>query len=116
MNEMVTTNVLAKQGVTAVGGIAGGLGLMILGGLPSIIGIIAGAVIGIIGLGAMGSKDPVDKKVGFITAGAGALTVLAKLPILTGLASGMLGLASIGLLGMGIFNAFKFFRGLKSRA
>jgi len=116
MNDIVPTNVLAKQGVAAVGGIAGGIGLMILGGLPSLFGIIAGGVVGIIGLGAMGSRDPADKKAGLVALVAGGLTVLSKIGIFSGLASGFLGIATVGLIGMGVWNAFKFFKGLKSRA
>lgn len=116
MNDIVPTNVLAKQGVAAVGGIAGGIGLMILGGLPSLFGIIAGAVVGIIGLGAMGSPDPADKRAGIIALVAGGLTVLSKVGIFSGFASGLLGIATAGLIGMGVWNAFKFFKGLKSRA
>lgn len=116
MNDMVPTNVLAKQGVAAVGGIAGGIGLLILGGLPSLVGIIAGAVVGLIGLGAMGSRDPTDKRSGLIALVAGGLTVLSKIGIFSGLASTFMGVATVGLIGMGAWNAFKFFKGLKSRA
>jgi hypothetical protein len=116
MNDIVPTNVLAKQGVAAVAGIAGGIGLMILGGLPSLFGIIAGGVVGLIGLGAMGSHDPADKRAGLIALAAGGLTVLSKIGIFSGLASSFLGLATVGLIGMGAWNAFKFFKGLKSRA
>lgn len=116
MNDMVPTNVLAKQGVAAVGGVAGGLGLLILGGLPSIFGIVAGAAVGLIGLGALGSRDPADKRAGMIAAAAGGLTVLSKIGIFAGLASSFLGIATVGLLGMGVWNAFKFYKGLKSRA
>lgn len=116
MNDIVPTNVLAKQGVAAVGGIAGGLGLMVLGSLPWIFGIAAGGVVAIVGLSALSSHEAADKRVGVLVTGAGALAILSKLPFLGGIAGGLLGLGTIGLLGMGIWNAWKFMKGLKSRA
>jgi hypothetical protein len=116
MNDIVPTNVLAKQGVTAVGGIAGGIGLMVLGGLPWIFGIVAGGVIAVVGLSALSSRDPADKRIGGLVTVAGGLAILSKLPILGGIAGGLLGLGTVGLLGMGLWNAWKFMKGLKSRA
>ncbi|HOM23587.1 hypothetical protein [Treponema sp. J25] len=116
MNDIVPTRELAKDGVAAIGGIAGGIGLLILGSLPSIFGIVAGGVVGLIGLGAMGSSDPSDKRAGLVALLAGGLTVLSKVGIFAGLANGFLGLATVGLLGMGIWKAIKFYKGLKSRA
>ncbi|GAB1481588.1 hypothetical protein MASR2M78_04030 [Treponema sp.] len=116
MNDLVPTNVLAKQGVAAVGGLAGGLGLLILGALPSVFGIVAGVVIGLIGLGALSSKEPADKVAGGIAAAAGGLAVLSKIGFLGGIASSLLGIATVGLLGLGAWNGFKFLKGLKSRA
>lgn len=116
MNDMVPTSVLAKHGVAAVGGIAGGIGLVILGGLPSLIGVVAGAVVGLVGVGALSSHDPADKRAGVIAATAGGLTVLSKIGLFSHLAGTFLGIATVGLLGLGIWNAFKFVRGLKSRS
>jgi hypothetical protein len=111
------TNVLAKQGVAAVGGIAGGVLLLVLGVIPfKIVGIAAGAVVGVIGLGAFFSKDPEDKKPGIITAAAGGLTILSRLGIFGKLAGGLLVLGTIGLFAVGIWNGLKFLRGLKSRS
>ncbi len=116
MNEIVPTSVLAKQGVSAIAGIAGGVGLLVLGGLPSIFGIVAGAVVGLIGFGALASPDAADKRAGVIVAAAGGLTVLAKIGLFAGLANTFLGIATVGLLGMGVWNGVKFMMGLKSRA
>jgi hypothetical protein len=107
---------LSKKGVTAVGGIAGGIGLFILGGLGAVAGIIAGAVVGVAGLCGLASKDPADRKAGAVIFGAGALTVLAKLPILGLLAKPALALGAIVLLGVGIWNGVKFLKGLKARS
>jgi hypothetical protein len=117
MNEMVPTRTLAKQGVSAVGGIAGGLGLWILSGLSNIpvIGLVVGGIVTVVGLGALSSRESADKKAGMVITGAGALTVLSNIGIFAGLASGLMGFAIIGLLGMGAFNAWKFIKGLKTR-
>jgi len=107
---------LARQGVTAIAGVAGGIGLVILGGLPSIFGIVAGAVVGLIGVGALSSKDPADKRAGVVAVAAGGLAILSKVGIFAGLANGFLGIATVGLLAMGVWNGVKFMMGLKSRA
>lgn len=121
MNDMVPSRTLAKYGVAAVGGIAGGIGLMVLNlltGLP-ILGLIAGGVVTVIGLGAMASPAAEDKRAGLITTAAGGLTVLSHVSILgpiAGLAGSLVNVGIIGLLGMGVWNAYKFIKGLKSRA
>jgi hypothetical protein len=109
------TNVLAKQGVVAIGGIAGGIGLFIMGALPPIVGIIAGAAVGVVGIGALLSKDREDRKPGLIVTAAGGLSILSKIGIIRPLAGTLLGIGAIGLLGLGIWNGIKFLKGLKSR-
>ncbi|MDR0402377.1 MAG: hypothetical protein LBH35_02180 [Treponema sp.] len=116
MNDMVPVNEVAKRGVIAVGGIAGGVILLVLGSLPVVVGIIAGAVIGVVGVAALSSKDPGDKLPGFIAAAAGVLAIVARLPILRGPAKFVLGAGAAALFAMGIWNAVKFFRGMKSRS
>jgi hypothetical protein len=110
------TNVLAKQGITAVGGIVGGLLLIIMRMLPPFIGVVAGVVIGVIGVGGVLSKDPEDRKPGLLAAAAGALSVLARIGIIRPLAGTLLGISALGLLAMGIWNGVKFFKGLKDRS
>jgi hypothetical protein len=112
------TNVLAKQGVTAVGCLAGGAALLIVGALPSIIGIVAGAVIGIIGVSALMSKDPGDKMPGTILTAAGALKIVSRvgLAAIRPLAGTLLGISAVGLLVLGVLNGVKFLKGLKSRS
>lgn len=121
MNDIVPTRTLAKRGVAAVAGIGGGIALMILNALTGIpvIGLVAGGVVTVIGLGAMASHAPEDKRAGLIATAAGGLTVLSHLRFLgpiAGLAGSLVNVGVIGLLGMGIWNAYKFFKGLKSRA
>jgi hypothetical protein len=112
------TNVLAKQGITAVGGIVSGVALMIMRALPSFIGIIAGLVVGVIGIGGILSKDPDDRKPGILAAAAGALSILARIgmPSFRALAGTLLGISALGLLAMGIWNGIKFIKGLKGRS
>jgi hypothetical protein len=107
---------LAKQGMTAVGGIAGGVALLIMSALPPIVGIIVGVVVGIVGIGGILSKDPDDKKPGVLAAVAGGLSIFSKVGIVRPLAGTLLGIGAIGLLGLGIWNGVKFLRGLKSRS
>jgi hypothetical protein len=122
MNDLVSeptpTNVLTKQGVAAVGGIAGGVLLFIMRALPLPLGIIAGAVVALVGVGALLSKDPTDRKPGIIITAAGILAILARAPIppLRAFAGILLGIGAFGLFAMGIWKGFKFFKGLKSRS
>jgi hypothetical protein len=114
----VSANVLTKQGVAAVGGIVGGSLLFIIQALPLPLGIIAGAVVALIGAGALFSKDPEDRKPGVIITVAGVLAVLARAPIppLRSFAGLLLSIGAIGLLAMGIWKGIKFLKGLKSRS
>jgi hypothetical protein len=73
-------------------------------------------VVTVVGLSALSSREKADRSVGTIVTGAGALAILSKLPFLGGIAGGLLGLGTVGLLGMGLWNAWKFMKGLKSRA
>jgi hypothetical protein len=104
--------------VAAVGGIAGGVGLWILRLLSHIpvIGLAAGGLVTLVGVGAMSSRAPEDKRAGLVTTAAGGLTVLSNLGIFAGMAGGLMSLAILGLLGMGAWNTFKFMKGLKTRA
>jgi hypothetical protein len=116
-NEYTPTSVLAKQGVAAVGCLAGGLVLLIIGALPVVPTIIIGAIAAVVGLGApIFSKDREDKKVGLIVAATGALFILSTVPILGGLAGFCLGAATLGLFGLGIWKGIQFIKGLKARS
>ncbi|QQO07542.1 hypothetical protein [Breznakiella homolactica] len=113
--DYVPREVLARQGVTAVTGLIGGGALLIVKALPSVVGIVAGAVVGVVGIGALLSKDPGDRKAGLVITAAGALGILSKIPIFSGIAGGLLTVGVVGLLGIGIWNGIKFIRGLKAR-
>jgi hypothetical protein len=120
MNDIVPANEVAKRGVAAVGAIAGSILLFVLGALPLVVGIIAGAVVALAGFAVLSSKNPADKLPGLITAGAGILTLAARLPFVRALLGGAAGFllkaGAFALLGIGIWNLVKFLSGMKSRA
>lgn len=118
MGDLVPREKLVKQGMKGVGGVAGGIGALVLRGLTvagglSIPGLIIGGVVTVVGMAIGSSRE--DRTAGLITAGAGALTVLGSLPFLGGLGSGLLGLAGFGLLIGGGINLFKFLVNLRKR-
>ncbi|MDR2552975.1 MAG: hypothetical protein LBD31_07420 [Treponema sp.] len=116
MNDIISSGELTKRALRAAGGIAGGIVLTILGALPLVFAAAAGGILGILGIGALASKDPGDVFPGAVCLGAGILGILAKLPLLGGLAGKALVLGALALLGMGIWNGVKFILGLKSRS
>ena len=119
--EYTPTNVLAKQGVSAVAQIAGGVIILLMHVFSARIlplGIIFGLIIGGVGLSALFSKDPADKNPGLILTAAGILKLafhVGVFPIVKSLAGTLLTVSSLGLLAMGIFNGIRFLMGLKSR-
>lgn len=117
MSDLVPRKTLARQGVNAVGGVAGGVALFVLNAIASpatvIPGLIIGGVLTFAGLGVSRSKE--NKMAGLVMTGAGALTALASIPLIGGLGGMLLGFGGLGLLGFGIYNAFKFISGMKSR-
>jgi hypothetical protein len=115
-----STGTLAKQGVAAVGMIAGGVFLFIIEALARfrVVGLVMGVAAGIVGLSALLSKDPDDKKPGLIITAAGVLVILSKtgIPVLRSLAPTLLTIGAVGLLVMGIWKGIKFLMRLKSRS
>jgi hypothetical protein len=119
--EPVSTNVLAKQGVAAVAQIAGGLLILITHVFSARLmplGIVFGLIMGGLGLGAVLSKDPEDKKPGAILTVAGILKLtfhLGVIPAVKAAAGTLLTVSSLGLLAMGVWNGIRFLLGLKTR-
>ena len=119
--EIVPANVLTKQGVSAVAQIAGGVLLLLMHVFSArllTLGIIFGLIIGGVGLAALFSKDPEDRKPGGILTVAGVLKLafhVGVLPIVKSLAGTLLTISSLGLLAMGIWNGVRFLLGLKTR-
>ncbi|GHV04781.1 hypothetical protein FACS189485_10790 [Spirochaetia bacterium] len=117
---LVPARTLEKQGVAAIGNLAGGVFLFIMAALGTrlpIVGIIMGVVSGVVGLGAILSRDPADKKPGAVLIGGGALVILARVgaAFIRPLAGTLLSIGAFGLIAMGIVNGVKFLKGLKSR-
>ncbi|GHV68680.1 hypothetical protein AGMMS49928_08790 [Spirochaetia bacterium] len=116
---LVPANVLSKQGMRAVGGIVGGAALFVARILPWIVSVPLGIIAAVVGLSALRSRDRSDHLPGLIITATGALTVLAKLPavkFLWPVAGTLLGIGTVGLFALGIWNAVKFFIGLKRRS
>ncbi len=120
MNEIVPSDRLVRYGMTGISGTVVGVGLLFLSGFAgaglSIAGLVVGGGLTAFGLSASSkaaNKD--DRAGGMVTAGAGALTVVASLPLIGGLAGGLMSLAGFGLLGYGGYSLFKFIKGLRAR-
>ena len=115
-----STGALAKQGITAVGCIAGGVFLFILQAIARfrVTGLVVGAIACVVGIVSLMSKDPADRKPGAVITGAGFLVVLSKtgVPLLQAAAGTLLSVGAFGLLAIGVLNGVKFFRGLKKRS
>jgi hypothetical protein len=119
MNDIVPRREMVKLGLKGVGGVGGGLGLFLLkgiaamGGSLSIPGLIAGVLVTSAGMVVASSKE--DRQAGILTAGAGAITVIASLPLIGGLAGLLMSVAGIGLIAGGVYSLYKFWKGIKSR-
>jgi hypothetical protein len=113
MSDIEPRSQVTRSGVKGVGAVAGGAGLLVLAGIAAIpvIGIIAGAVIAVVGFALMTSRS--DRGAGVVAIVAGAATLLGA--IIPGL-RWLLWLPGIGLLGVGIWSLIRFFRGVKSRS
>jgi len=119
-NDIPSTSKLSKLGVSAVACTVGGAFLLVLTAIAGlkVIGLVAGAVVCLIGIGSLTSKDPADRKPGLIITAAGALAILSKsgIPGIAGLSGTLLTIGAVGLLALGIWNGIKFFFGLKKRS
>jgi len=119
-NDIPSTSKLSKLGVSAVACTAGGAFLLVLNAITRLpwIGLIAGGIVCLIGIGSLLSKDPTDRKPGLIIAAAGALAFLSKtrIPLIAPVSSTLLAIGAVGLLALGIWNGIKFFFGLKKRS
>jgi hypothetical protein len=115
-----STSTLSRQGLTAVACTAGGIFLFIMqrfAGMKAF-GFIVGGIACVLGVISMLSKDSADKKAGMVIGGAGILVLLSKigLPFISPLSGTLIGIGAVGLLALGVWNAIKFFKGLKKRS
>ena len=119
-DEIPSASTLSKLGITAIGYSAGGIFLFILQVVSRfrVFGLIAGAVVCLLGIGSLLSKDPADRKAGVIITAAGVLAILSKsgIPGITQVTGTLLAIGAVGLLALGIWNGIKFFIGLKKRS
>jgi hypothetical protein len=115
-----STPALARYGLTAVACLAGGVFLVVLQAVARlrVLGLIAGAVICVVGVVSLLSKESADKKAGAVITAAGALTLLSKIgiPPLQAAAGVLLTIGALGLLAIGVINGIRFFSGLKKRS
>lgn len=114
--EMLVKN--ATQGGFAIGG---GVALMIVHGIAGI--PVVGAVVGVAmllgGLMTRGkgkSKDDQLSSLALIGLGAvSTLSALTFIPVLSSLASGLMTVSAIGLIGFGAYKLWQYFKGMKAR-
>jgi hypothetical protein len=120
INNIPSTSILSKLGISAVGYTAGGIFLFLLNIFSRfrVFGLIIGGIVCLVGIGSLMSKDRADKKAGVLITAAGALTILSKagIPFLTAISGTLLSIGAVGLLVLGIINGIKFFIGLKKRS
>jgi hypothetical protein len=90
------------------------LALLFLSGLSGVAGWIIGGVLTVAGLGISTSKE--DRAAGFVTAGAGILTLISTiLPGVGPVASWLMRVGGIGLLLGGGFSIVRFILNLRKR-
>jgi hypothetical protein len=110
---------LSRIGVNAVLQLAGGVVLAVLNVLPLPVFIAAGAVITVLGVTGVTSRDKADQKIGLVLTISGAAAILAcvgAIPVLKAAGRTALFAGAAALIGLGIVNAFRFISGLKKRS
>jgi len=117
-SEYPSTSKLSRQGLTAVACTVGGIILWIIQFLAKgpVSSLIVGGIVCVIGISLLLGKDSTDKKGGAIIGAAGLLVMLSKIPGFRVVAGPLIGIGIVGLIAMGIWNAIKFFIGLKKRS
>lgn len=107
-------NQLVKKAGQGVGSIAGGVALLALSSLSGGLGgLVLGGVVTLAGVGISTSAE--DRKTGVITTAAGIAAIVGSLPLVGGLAQGLMTVAGIGLLVSGGLSIYAFFKKLKER-
>jgi hypothetical protein len=116
MGDLVPRSELVKQGWRGFGGVAGGVGLLILRGISKAgfwPGLVAGAFLVIVGLGIGSSRG--ERAAGGITIAVGAATIIASIPALGGL-RWLMTVSGIALIAAGAWSLFQFWRNLRKRS
>jgi hypothetical protein len=112
---------LAKQGVTAIFSLAAGVFIFvmnILGARFPVVGLALGALSAIVGVVAMRSRDPEDKKPGLFLVLAGVLELLSRFGVqaFRPVAGTLLSIGAFAFAAFGIWNGVKFLRELNRRS
>lgn len=107
---------LRRQGTRGVISTGAGVGLWLVNGLLRVpfLGPALGGVLVLLGILGLVGRNRTDRTTGVVLMAAGGAG-LASL-VLPGLSSLLFWLSGLGLVGFGLYNLFKFLRGLKSRA
>jgi hypothetical protein len=117
MGDIVSREQLSRQGMKGIGGVAGGLALVLVGGaVGSVLGsMIIGGLVGLVGLAMLTSKG--NRKAGVLAIVIAGVTFLAlRVPAIAHLARFLLLVPGIGLIGFGAWSLVKFFKNLKARS
>jgi len=104
-----------RHGMRGVISTGAGLGLMVFNSLLHlpVVGWVLGGALVVLGVMGVAGRNRTDKMTGSVMMGAGVLG-LASI-VLKGFTGFILGAAGVGLIGYGVYNLFKFAKGLKSR-
>ena len=120
IDDIPSTAAVSKLGITAIVYIAGGIFIFLLLAFSKVkfLGLVIGAVVCVIGIITLMSKDLADKKAGVIITAAGVLVLVSKIriPFIAPVSATLLSIGGIGLIAMGIINGIKFLIGLKKRS
>jgi hypothetical protein len=114
MQELATRSEMSKSLINGVGGVGGGIALLIVAGLATSSWVfwVAAGICAVAGVGMILSKK--QKKAGIVMAGTAVVVGIAGL-LTIALGPWVAGLAGIGLIALGGFSLYKFFRDLKKR-
>ncbi len=120
MNDLIpttpSTHDLVKSGTKGVAALVVGGALLLLRGFGGIFGIVVGGALVVFGSTVSAKADTTDDRVGgLVSTAAGALTILASLPVVGGIASFFMGLGGFSLAVYGGVEVFRFIRGARRR-
>lgn len=112
----VDTAEVKKHGMRGIISTGAGVGIILFNSLLHIpvLGWVFGGAMVVLGVMGFFGRTRTDKTTGKILMGAGLFGIASM--IFKGFTGFILGTAGAGLIGYGLFNLFKFAKGLKSRS